>query len=263
MSIRDCLKGIVLNIQFLTRVPVPVKVAWDDRAFAAGAVFAPLIGLLAGLAGVASFLLFGLLGSRDLALFTGMAAGIGVSGGLHLDGLADTFDALFSYRDRERSLAIMKDSRLGTSGALGLFMVLIMKYLLLVSLPDKLIIASLVVMPVLSRMTITWSAGLSAYARRGEKSIAAGLVEHTGLMEAVIASVLAALVGSLFFRLAVIPLTLLVVAFTLLVNMYMKYRIGGITGDVIGAVIELSEVLFLLSVLVIDTCAGLNHLLVL
>ena len=114
MSIRDCLKGIVLNIQFLTRVPVPVKVAWDDRAFAAGAVFAPLIGLLAGLAGAASFLLFGLFGSRDLALFTGMAAGIGISGGLHLDGLADTFDALFSYRDRERSLAIMKDSRLGT-----------------------------------------------------------------------------------------------------------------------------------------------------
>ena len=54
----------------------------------------------------------------------GMAAGIVISGGLHLDGLADTFDALFSYRDRERTLAIMKDPRLGTSGAIGLFIVL-------------------------------------------------------------------------------------------------------------------------------------------
>lgn len=262
MSIRDCLKGIVLNIQFLTRIPLPVRINWDDRAFAAGAVFAPLIGLLVGLTSVVSFLLFGLLDNRALALFMGMAAGIVISGGLHLDGLADTFDALFSYRDRERTLVIMKDPRLGTSGAIGLIIVLGMKYLLLLSLPDKLIIACLIVMPVLSRMTITWCAGLSSYAREGEKSVTAGLIEYTGLMEAVIASVLAVLVGSLFFHLAVVPLALIVIAFALLINMYMKYRIGGITGDIIGAVIELSELLFLLSVLILDRLLSLNHVVV-
>lgn len=259
MSIKDCLKGIVLNIQFLTRIPVPVRIDWDDRAFAAGAVFAPIIGLLVGLTGAAIYLLFGLLENRPLSIFMGMAAGIVISGGLHLDGLADTLDALFSYRDRERSLAIMKDSRLGTSGAIGLFIVLMMKYLLLYSLSDRLIVACFLVMPVLSRMTITWSAGLFPYARKGEKSVARGLVEYSGLMEAVIASLLAALVSCIFIRLAAIPLTLIVIAFTLLVNMYMKHRIGGITGDIIGAVIELSELLFLVSVLIFDKIYSLHQ----
>lgn len=262
MGIRDCLKGILLNIQFLTRIPIPVRITWNDRAFAAGAVFAPLVGLLIGLISAAAYLLFGLMEKRALAIFMGMAAGIAASGGLHLDGLADTFDALFSYRDRERSLAIMKDSRLGTSGAIGLVLVLMLKYLLLYSLPDNLIIACLVVMPVLSRMTITWCAGLSPYARKGEKSVAAGLVEYTGLMEAVIAFVLAALIGALLVRLAVIPLTLIVIAFTLLANLYAKYRFGGITGDIIGAVIELSELVILVTLLILDRIYTMQHVMV-
>lgn len=262
MSIKDCLKGIILNIQFLTRIPIPVRINWDERAFAAGAVFAPVIGLLIGMIGAGAYLLFSLLDTRALAIFMGMTAEIVISGGLHLDGLADTFDALFSYRDRERTLAIMKDSRLGTGGAIGLFTVLIMKYLLLYSLPDNYIIACFLVMPVLSRMTITWCAGLSPYARKGERSAAAALVEHTGLMEALIASVLAALIGAMFLRLMVIPITMIVIAFVLLSNLYMKNRIGGITGDVIGAVIEISELIFLISVLVLAKINLMQHLIV-
>ena len=252
MSIKDCLKGIVLNIQFLTRIPIPVRIDWDDRAFAAGAVFAPVIGLVIGFFSGGVYLLFGLIDKRALAIFMGMTAEIVISGGLHLDGLADTFDALFSYRDRERALAIMKDSRLGTIGAIGLFTVLILKFLLLFSMPDSHIMACFIVMPVLSRMTISWCAGLSPYARKGEKSVTAGLVEHTGLLEPIIASVLAALIAAFFFKLAVIPITMIVIAFVLVVNLYMKNRIGGITGDIIGGVIELSELLFLFTILFLD-----------
>jgi len=252
MSIKDCLKGIVLNVQFLTRIPIPVRIDWDDRAFAAGAVFAPVIGLVIGLCSGGVYLLFGLMDIRALAIFMGMTAEIVISGGIHLDGLADSFDALFSYRDRERTLEIMKDSRLGTSGAIGLFMVLILKYLLLFSLPDSHIIACFIVMPVLSRMTIPWCAGLSPYARKAEKSVTAGLIKNTGLLEPVIASVLAALIAAFFLRLTVIPITMIVIAFVLLVNLYMKKRIGGITGDIIGGVIELSELLFLFAILFLD-----------
>jgi adenosylcobinamide-GDP ribazoletransferase len=252
MSIKDCLKGIVLNIQFLTRIPIPVRIEWDDRAFAAGAVFAPIIGLLVGLFSCGVYLLFGLMNYRALAVFMGMTAEIVISGGLHLDGMADTFDALFSYRDPERMLAIMKDSRLGTNGAIGLFTVLILKYLLLFSMPDTYLVPCFLAMPVLSRMTITWCAGLSPYARKGEKSAASALVEYTGLLEAVFATVLAALIAAFFLRLAAIPITMIVIAFVLLVNLYMKNKIGGITGDIIGGVIELSELLFLFTVLFLD-----------
>lgn len=258
--IKDYINGFILNLQFLTRIPVPVKVDYSDRAFAAGSVFAPLIGLLIGLISVGTYLLSGMMDKRLLAIFLAMVVEIAVTGGLHLDGLADTFDGLFSYRDRERTLAIMKDSRLGTSGAIGLILVLVMKYVLLVSLPDRYLVACIAVMPVLSRMTVSWSAGLSPYARKGEKGMAAGLVGHTGPVEIVISTTLAIIISVLLLRIAAVPLVMIIIAFTLAMVLYVKVRIGGITGDVIGAVIELSEVVFLLSVLVLDKIYSLQHM---
>ncbi len=257
--IKDYVNGFILNLQFFTRIPVPVKVDYSDRAFAAGAVCAPLIGLLIGLIAAGTCLLAGLSGIRMLAVFLAMIAGIAVTGGLHLDGLADTFDGIFSYRDRERALAIMKDSRLGTSGAIGLILVLMMKFILLVSLPDRYLLLCLSAMPVLSRMTVSWSAGLSAYARKGEKGMAAGLVEHTGPVEIAVSTVLALIIGVILLRFAAVPLVMIVIAFTLAMVLYAKVRIGGVTGDVIGAIIELSEVVFLLSVLVLDKLYSLQH----
>ena len=260
MTFKDYLKGIILQIRFLTRIPVPADVDYDERAFAAGAVFAPVIGLFIGLITIGVYLLFAQLDKRPLAILMAMVSGIAVTGGIHLDGLADTFDGLFSYRTRERVLAIMKDSRLGTGGAIGLFLVLMLKYTLLVSLPDNQLIVCLAVMPVLSRMTITWSAGLSTYARTGEKSIAAGLIEHTGVLEIGIATLLSFLISVLFLQLAAVPLIMIIIAFTLLMNLYARYRIGGITGDIIGAVIELSELVFLLSVLLLDRAYAWQHM---
>lgn len=258
--IKDYINGFILNLQFLTRIPVPVKIEYSDRVFAAGSVFAPLVGLLIGLIGAGTCLLAGLSGIRMLAVFFAMVAEIAVTGGLHLDGLADTFDGLFSYRDRERTLDIMKDSRLGTSGAIGLILVLMMKYILLVSLPDRYLILCLAAMPVLSRMTVSWSAGLSPYARKDEKGMAAGLVEHTGPAKIVISTSLAVIISVLLLKFAAIPLVMIIIAFNLAVVLYVKVRIGGITGDVIGAVIELSEVMFLLSVLILDKLYSLQHM---
>jgi len=254
------LNGFLLNLRFLTRIPVPVTLEHDDRAFSVGAVFAPIIGLLIGLIMAGVYLVCAPMDKRALAVFLAMAAEITVTGGLHLDGLADTFDGLFSYRDKDRVLAIMKDSRLGTSGAIGLFLVLMLKYLLLASLTDAHLIACLVAMPVLSRMTIAWSAGLSPYARTDKTGVTAGLVRHTGAVEIIIATTLAFIISVLFLKLAAVPLIMTVVAFTLVMNLYVKFRIGGITGDIIGAVIELSETVFLLSVLVLDKIYSWQHM---
>ncbi len=254
------MNGFVLNLQFLTRIPVPVKIEYSDRAFAAGSVFAPAIGLLIGLVSVCVYLLFGFMDKRPLALLLAMAAEITVTGGLHLDGLADTFDGIFSYRDRSRVLEIMKDSRLGTGGAIGLVLALMLKYVMLASLPDRYIVPCLAAMPVLSRMTIAWSAGLSPYARKDDKTMAAGLVRNTGLIEIIISTTLAVVIGVLLLKLAIVPLALIVIAFTLILVLYMKFRIGGVTGDVIGAVIELSELMFLFSVIILDKLYSLQHM---
>jgi adenosylcobinamide-GDP ribazoletransferase len=253
-------QGILLQIQFLTRIPVPVKIDFDARAFAAGAAFGPVIGLLIGMITAGVFFLFNLMDKRVLSILFAMASGIAASGGLHLDGLADSFDGLFSYRPRERVLEIMKDSRLGTSGAITLVLVLLMKYMMLVSLPETYLVPCLVTMPLLSRMTIAWSAGLMPYARQDRQSAAAGLIDHAGAVQIVIATSIALLLGAIFLKLAVVPLAMIVIAFTLMFNLYLKHRIGGITGDTIGAVVELSEVVFLLSVLALDKLYHLQYM---
>lgn len=258
--IKDYINGFVLNLQFLTRIPVPVKIEYSDRAFAAGSVFAPAIGLLIGLVSVCVYLLFGFLDKGPLALLFAMAAEIAATGGIHLDGLADTFDGIFSYRDRYRVLEIMKDSRLGTSGAIALVLSLMLKYVMLASLPGNYIIFCLAAMPVLSRMTISWSAGLSTYARKGEETMTAGLVRNTGPIEIIVSTTLAVIIGALLLKLAVVPLVMIIIAFSLMTVLYMKFRIGGVTGDVIGAIIELSEVVFLLSVLLLDKLYSLQHM---
>jgi len=258
--LKTYLNGFLLNLRFLTRIPVPVEIEHDDRAFAAGSVFAPIIGLIIGLIAAGVYLVSAPLDRRGLSILLAMAAGIAVTGGLHLDGLADTFDGLFSYRDRNRVLAIMKDSRMGTSGAIALFLVLMLKYLMLVSLSDVQLIPCLVASPVLSRMTIAWSAGLSPYARQDTTGITAGLIRYTGAVEIIIATTLALIISVLFLKLAAVPLIMIVIASALLMNLYVKFRIGGITGDIIGAVIELSETAFLLSVLALDKVYSWQHL---
>ena len=243
--------GFVLQLQFLTRIPVPVFVKFNDRAFARGVIFAPVIGLFIGAAAVGAYLLTGLLGRPLLAVLAALVMEIAVTGGLHLDGLADTFDGLFSNRDRAGILAIMKDSRLGTSGAVGLVILILSKYIMLISVPEQHIMSCILVMPVLSRMTIAWSAGTCVHARKNVKSVSAGLIERTGIFEIVASTVVSLAVGLLFLKLLVVPLVMIVIVFTFLMNLYAKKKIGGITGDIIGAVIELAEVVFLCSVLIL------------
>ncbi len=146
----------------------------------------------------------------------------------------------------------MKDSRLGTNGAIALIILILSKFIILLSIQGKYLISCILIMPVLSRMTIAWSAGTSAYARKNKKSIAAGLIEHTGVMEIVAATVFSLIISVLFLKLLAVPLTIIMIIFTLLVNLYAKKRIGGITGDIIGAVIEISEAVFLLALLVLS-----------
>ncbi|PKL15771.1 MAG: adenosylcobinamide-GDP ribazoletransferase, partial [Spirochaetae bacterium HGW-Spirochaetae-5] len=179
-----------------------------------------------------------------------------VTGALHLDGLADTADGFFSYRSRERILEIMKDSRIGTNGAISLIVIIIVKYSILVSLSAEIAILSLLAAPAAARMTIAWCAGVSIYAR-SEKGMGMVTVERTGWREIVITTIITSvLIFALFrFSLIILPSAVIISAagFALLFSYYSSKKIGGITGDVIGAVIELSEVLILILFVLFET----------
>jgi len=252
------------QVMFLTKIPVSSKIKFDEDDFVKGVIFAPVVGIVIGLLPAGVFFIFSDAGLVPLAAASAITIQIILTGGLHLDGLADTADGFLSYRSRERILEIMKDSRIGTNGALALAVVIILKYSILLSLSLEYAVLSLIAAPVAARMTIAWSAGLSQYAR-SENGMGKAIVERTGIKEIVITSLISViLISAVFkFRLVILPVLIAIVAagFAFLFSRYSLKKIGGMTGDVIGAVIELTELIIPALFLAFETIPALRGLL--
>ncbi len=126
-GLRHELRLYLIALQFFTRVPVPAWVGYTPEWMHASARHYPGVGLLVGLWGAAVLAAGSLLWPAPVAVALSMAATVWLTGGFHEDGLADTCDGLGGAVTRERALTIMKDSRLGSYGALGLVLVLGLK----------------------------------------------------------------------------------------------------------------------------------------
>jgi adenosylcobinamide-GDP ribazoletransferase len=237
------LKMFFMQIQFLTRIPVPLKIKFDEKKFAKSMVLSPVIGLLIGIILGGVYYIAQMTGKQLFAAVAVIIAEIIITGGLHLDGLADTFDGIFSNRPKNEILKIMKDSRIGTNGTIALILIIILKVTLLVSINNSRLILYLFAMPAVSRMNILWAAGTSAYA--GKDGMGKSVIKYTGVVEIIIATLIGSLISAFCFRWAAVAVVPAAVVFALLFCIYVKRKIGGITGDNIGAVIELTEIVVL------------------
>ncbi len=253
------MKALILMIQFMTRYPIPVQVEFTAERFVQGMKWMPLVGLLAALPATAGFMLAdGLLG-REIAAIVAVIFLITVTGGLHLDGIADTADGLFSYRSRERMLEIMRDSTLGTNGVIALVLTILLKYIFLCNIPGTGGVPAVLLTPVLGRVALTWHSAVASYARE-ERGIG-DYVNQTGLGQAAAATLMSlVLVTSILILWGVqpslVPLVVLIlhlppILLAVLFAVYLKRRLGGITGDTIGASIELAEILSFLVFLLV------------
>lgn len=247
------MQALVLMIQFMTRYPVPMTVDFTAGHFVRGMKWMPLVGLLVALPAAGGFLLADWLLGREIAAIAAVILLIGVTGGLHLDGLADSADGLFSYRSRERMLEIMRDSALGVNGVIAVVLAILLKYLLLRSIATDGAVPAVLVAPVVARMALVWHSASARYARE-ERGIG-DFVNQTGWIQACSATLSSlVLVGGILFFCGVRPsavpwLTLIFhlppIALATGFAAYVNRRLGGITGDTIGASIELSEQLCL------------------
>lgn len=244
------IKSFLLQLMFLTRIPVPVRIKFEDKVFAKGVILAPVIGLVIGFILGCVYSFVNMTGKLLPAVIIAVAAEIAITGGLHLDGLADTFDGIFSNRPKEKILHIMKDSRIGTNGAISLILLICCKIGLLLSLHEGYILEYLFIMPVISRMNIAWTAGISSYARK--EGMAGSIIRYTGPKEIIIASGIAVILSAVFLKLAAVFVIPALILFAVLFTRYIEKKIGGITGDTIGAVIELSEIVFLFILLIYE-----------
>lgn len=172
-----------------------------------------------------------------------------ITGGLHLDGLADTCDGLYGGKTGQEALEIMKDSRVGAMGVIGLIFVIGLKYTTLLSIPENMKYVSLLVMPSLSRWAMVLTAYLSPYARP-EGGTGKDFVKSVSTLSILIASVFAGVISAGLIGLKGGLLMLSMGGITLLGVIYFRQRLGGVTGDIFGAVNEVTEVLALLFLLI-------------
>ncbi len=243
----------LLALQFLTRLPVPTARLFTEARLAAAPRYFPLIGALIGAVAAAIFWGAAQLFPPLIAAILSTAATLLLTGAFHEDGLADTFDGIGGGMTRERSLEIMKDSRIGTYGAAALIMALGLKVTALASLPLTIILAALIAGHTLSRASAVFTIATSRYVRfEGKaKPVASGL-SFPGLSFALVTA--SAVIAALYFLAGWLPL-LLGASFAGLaighvaMRLFFEPKLGGYTGDALGAVQQASEIGFYLGLL--------------
>ncbi len=237
--------AVWLAVAFLTIIPVRFHAGAIRPADLAASRFAyPVVAGAIGLALAALSLGLDHLGATPaLAAFLLIAAGIAITGGLHLDGLTDTADGLFLGGGPDRRLAVMRDPHIGSFGVLALVLAILGKYAALSGLSGRSRALAILAAVTVSRTLILVAAGSASYARR--EGTGRFLVEATTPRDALGAAALVLALGLAFARLpglvasgAVLGLAW---AFTRLANR----RLGGITGDILGALVEIGELTFL------------------
>ena len=231
-------------LQFLTIIPLPFTVRWREGDLGRSMAFFPLVGLTIGAFLVGLDLCLAPLLPRPVADILLIAALSVVTGVLHLDGLADVCDGLAARGGRERFLMVMKDSRIGAAGAAGLFLGLFLKYQALVQLPLAGKREMLMLFPLLAR---TAQVQLAVGARQARPDgLGAACSADAGLFHLAFAELTALLISWLLLGVTGAACWSAAVVFTGLYRWWFHRRLGGITGDVIGCVSELNEILCLL-----------------
>lgn len=242
------IRNFVTALQFLTIFTVSRKQR-PEGDLAKSLPYFPFVGFLIGLCLVyadqaLAWVLPHTIGNALLVLLA-----IVITRALHVDGLADTLDGFMGGADREAKLRIMKDSSIGTAGALGIIFLLFLKYLSLNILFHDNKTAALLMAPLLGRWSQTLMVFRAAYARENGMGRAfVGRLKTGGMVAAALVTVvLSAFVAGLW-ALVFVPAVLIV---ALLARWYIVRTLGGVTGDTVGAVSELSETLVLLLFVVI------------
>ena len=227
--------------RFLTILPLAWMADRDGELFPRSVVYFPLVGLTVGGGGVLLCKISATVLPIEVIPFVALVYLAAISGFLHLDGLADSGDGLLSHRSREASLSIMKDSRSGAMGVVVLIMVLLGKFTALSTLTFSQLMIAVFLMPLAGRVAIVCSMAFFPYARQ-EGGL--GGLFYSSRMRRLSVGALALLAVSSWVvgnPWLVVSASFGVVGLCWLFGSFCRQRIGGMTGDTLGAVCELAE----------------------
>jgi len=238
-------RSFLLAFSFLTIIPLYGNRVAEEKEMADSLYFYPLVGFIIGgfLALLAWFSNLLSLGWAGDALI--IVSWIIITGGLHLDGLMDSADGLFSGRDRERKLEIMKDSRVGAMGGIALVSVLLLKFAFLASLPYQYKLWALLIAPAAGRCFMVYTVLLFPYARSGP-GLGKCFGNNVGNMK-ILGATLVLLIGAfLTARITGLVLVLITAVPVTMAVLWIDRSLEGLTGDTYGAACEITETLLLM-----------------
>lgn len=239
-TLGEPLRVLAVAFQFLTRLPVPQIPVVDGDLRRATAAF-PLVGVAVGAIAFAAFAAVDPLLGAPVAAFVAVISAVAVTGAFHEDGLADTFDGLWGGWDPARRIEIMRDSRIGTYGGAALILTLGLRVALLASLDPTGAARAILVGHVVSRaailVQIRW---LPAVSDRGSGAQVADPVGGVGLGVAAVTTALAC--GLALGVFAAVPLAAALIGVAAL-RRAARRKLGGLTGDVLGATQQVTLVI--------------------
>jgi len=256
--------------QFLTRVPTPRLRGFDPSWLAQSTRYFPLVGVLVGLVNVLSWWIASRWLPASVSIGLMMAVSMLLTGAFHEDGFADACDGLGGGGSKERVLAIMKDSRIGAFGAIGLFLMLGLKWTTLLALPGAMLAQFVVASHMLSRWCAIGLIPFLPYVRADADAKARDFAGRSDGGEWILSGAVGLLGLAPFawlYARSVAPLEWtalgtgagVAAVIAVVAGLYVRHRIGGYTGDCLGAVQQLAELGFLLGGLAaVDSARGLT-----
>lgn len=250
------MNSFLIGLQFLTRIFIVKQSVWTEQSFGESVKFFPAVGAVLGII-CAAFV--GAINFLGLPLFTGavgFCALIILTGGIHCDGLMDSADGLFSGREREKILQIMKDSRAGSFGVVSMILVAALEISTLAELSRLstwLLCAAIYSAPIIARLMMVVTIGAFPYARpEGMGKAFAQFTTRRTIIFAVgetILFLLPLIVAGEKFFLCAAAANLVALIVTWKFATFATEKIGGVTGDIYGAVTTLSEMFALMTFL--------------
>ena len=239
---RNALHSFLVALQFMTRLPVSRTVRYSPDALARSVVFFPAIGLLVGAGGAALYLLLSRHASRDVIVVLILVYFVAVTGGLHEDALGDAADGLGGAREKDRVLAIMRDSRIGSFGTIAITLGLLARFVFLTNLAPGKFIGFLIAAQVLGRWTALPLAFWLPSARDHEAGQGKWIAHRITAASFGAGTILALAIVGIALKAEAVWAALTAAALAAASGFYYWRRIGGITGDCLGATNQLTEI---------------------
>ncbi|MCX5799687.1 MAG: adenosylcobinamide-GDP ribazoletransferase [Proteobacteria bacterium] len=258
------MKKLLLAMQFLTIIPVKIKGTVSEDEIAKSAIFFPLIGAFEGvLISLAAFLFIRIFPSGITAAII-ILFYIMINGGFHFDGLADTFDAISikstgnDLIDKEKRLTVMKDSTIGTMGVIAVAMSILLKYVFIGALFQKCDLPHIYYILFLMPLCSKWIMIPAMYHGKAARKEGLGSMfiintrAHILLLSTMLLAIIYFLASLLFAGINVLNsiillsfISFVLYIFSLLWAVFCNRKFGGLTGDNLGAISEIAEIIFL------------------